>query len=162
MRPFFDSKGQEALRGAPENRRNVRSMQKKYCTRVLAEGVNMEHRSKPQGYSGEESGNKEWTMLLAGKQLAMAIYMAAKKEPDNHHVRKVLQAGYPVLMRSSKMPSDMKKIIVKRDNMFHDGQSTSLAELFDAVDEVEAAWGDEKDRRGSSYRYPFLGYQISP
>ena len=65
MRPFFDSKGQEALRGAPENRRNVRSMQKKYCTRVLAEGVNMEHRSKPQGYSGEEVGTKDgWTMLL--------------------------------------------------------------------------------------------------
>eukprot|EP00959_Pyramimonas_sp_CCMP1952_P128201 2680950-Pyramimonas_sp.AAC.1 len=132
-RPWFDGTGNPLISGSPENVRNVRSAQRKYCGRMLSEGIDYSARGEPCGYA---VGDR--TELLAGEQLAMAFYMAHKQDPKNTHVERCLAEGYKVAVWPRNMPIEVTMEIVKHMNKFHDGIANTPADMTTSVPHVEA------------------------
>ena len=141
-RPWFDSLGRRAIHGAPSNQRNLIPAQRKYQKKIYSFGLRMDDRSTPTGYISEQNG--EHTMLMAGKQLASAVYRCFEEQPKHPKLQQILKDGYPVLIRPSSLPLDVQLHIVNTSNQFHDGQSITISELIRMIPEVQAAWLESK------------------
>ena len=109
-RPWFLPAGGRAIKGAPENTRNVMAAQRKYMKSILSTGINVDLRS-----------NNQVVFLLGGKQLALAAYRAMELYPTNANVIAMREKGYTVLMRSSSMPVPVRNWIMRQHNSKHGG-----------------------------------------
>ena len=112
--------------------------------RIITDGYDPQGRGLPQGHEGDTD---EETLLLGGKQLAMAFYLAHKARPSNPNVQRALAAGYTVLMRPKNMPRDVKLEIVKHNNRNNKGVNDTLPERIVSVPLVEAAFSADLDKR---------------
>ena len=54
-RPWFLPAGGRAIKGAPENTRNVMAAQRKYMKSILSTGINLDLRGTPIGYVDDSS-----------------------------------------------------------------------------------------------------------
>ena len=95
-RPWFLLAGGRAIKGAPENTRNVRAAHRKYMKSILSTCINLDLRSTPIGYVGDS--NNQVVFLLGGKQLALAAYQAMELYPTTANVNAMREKGYTVLM----------------------------------------------------------------
>ena len=75
---------------------SVELAQRKYAKRVVLESYDPESRGLLIGIEGS---TLDETLLLGGKQLALAIYRAADDQPDCPNVQAALRGGYWVQMR---------------------------------------------------------------
>ena len=131
QRPWFLPDGSPAIKGSPLNPRNLKSAQKKYMKRIISEGYDPEGRGIPQGYESDVDPTE--TLLLGGKQLAMAFYRAWELAPTNPNVLRAKELGYKVMMRPREMPRDVMEEIVKHSNRNNKGVQDTLPERVLAV-----------------------------
>jgi hypothetical protein len=141
-RPWFDSNGDAAISGALSNKRVIVVAQKKYSAKIWQIGLRMEQRGTPEGFIPEE--NQEHTLLLSGKQLAGAVYRNFRTSPNHPLMIEIKQKGYPVYIRSNKLPWDVQVCIVDNSNLFHGGQAKTLSEILRLVPDIQADWHESK------------------
>ena len=143
-RPWFLADGTPAISGSPLNPRQLRSAQRKYMKRIMQDGYDPEGRGLPQGHEGDTPSE---TLLLGGKQLAQAFYLAHKADPQNVNVVRALKCGYQVCIRPKNMPRDVMEEIVRHNNRNNKGVRDTLPQLLLAVPIVDANFLVDLDRK---------------
>ena len=119
--PFFTKNGEKAFLGPPTNRRILMVKQHRYKKRLSVMGLRMQDRSEPSGFLHESDPEKIY--LMAGKQLAFAVYLAIQEWPTNQQILAIVDGGRPVRMYPKLVPTDVQQHIVWRSNQMHDGAS---------------------------------------
>ena len=79
-RPWYFPIGGRAIKGAPENTRNVMAAQRKYIKSILSTSINLDLRGTPTGYV--DDSNNQIVFLLEGKQLAPGSIPSDGTVPD--------------------------------------------------------------------------------
>lgn len=137
-RPLFDDSGNRLLMGHPLNPRNLVSAQKTYMQRVLEYGYDPNGRGIPEGIEGPGGS----TLLLGGKQLALGIYRAIEKDPQNMNCIAVSKDGYQVCLRPKNIPLDVARAIVGHSNLNNRGVKDSVGEKLRAVTDVKLGFAE--------------------
>ena len=147
-RPCFLPAGGRAIKGAPENTRNVVAAQRKYMKSILSTGINHDSRGTPAGYV--DDSNNQGVFLLGGKKLTLATYRFMELYPTNANVIAMREKGYTVLMRSSSMPVPVRDWIMRQHNRKHGGCKITYTEMLNAVTTAESSWAAYDDKKVTS------------
>ena len=119
--PSLVPPGGRAIKGAPENTRNVMAAQWKYMKSILSTGINLDFRGTPTG--DVDGSNDQVVFLLGGKQY-----------PTNANVIAMREKGYTVLMRS------VRNWIMRQHNSKHEGCKITNTVMLNVVTTAESSW----------------------
>lgn len=142
--------GVKMLSRHPLNQRAHDVVKETYVASILAKGNVVGVRGAPWALPGPTEGEH---LLLSYGTLAEAVYEAHAREPTNPFVLHALKLGLPgATVFHPRTPPDVLSYMKSLHNEFHAGARTSFAELYNAVDEVEAAWSASKLEKGITAR----------
>ena len=112
---------------------------------IIHNGYDPQGRGIPQGYEGDSFTE---TLLLGGKPLSRAFYVAKKVAPSHPHVVRAEQRGSQVMMSLKNMPRDDMLEIVNQNNrnINNKGVKDTLVEKVSTVPQVRAALSAALDR----------------
>ena len=127
--PFFTSTNERNMSGHPNNTRNLLSAQRKYCERVKNFSYDRTQRGQPRGIKTPDGK----VLLIGGKQLCLAIYMAIAQAPANANVVKALLGGYSVGIMPANLPIDVIDFLIGFLNVNNRGIKDSISQQIATV-----------------------------
>lgn len=140
---YFSDDGQELLSRHAVNSRDMRVNREDLVESIKKEGLF-------EGVSGQAwvipsgpfvAGQKQAYQLLSHATRAEAVYLAWRQDNTNTKVIQTIQQGIMAKVLDARTPVDVLTHLKLLHNAFHKtGAGTSHIELYDKVDEIEAAW----------------------
>ena len=72
--------------------------------------------------------------------VTQAFIKARKKDPNNKHVKSLMETGVPVNMLNRRTPDDVCLFRKFTANEFHDGGSLNVLEVISHIPNMEESW----------------------